>query len=156
MITVESTYAPYVDGRLQLDDLYPRNGRRGREEQVRYEMAFEATQQFRAVEIGEVGNGLHCRVAVVSGREPPNRLISGLTFGLVPIYRREIIAIEATVSAPGRAPATYAIEGRITSRIQGPIDPDQRRYSNEPEQRLAASLAGWMADDGWLDRTEVR
>jgi hypothetical protein len=156
-IAVESTYAAFVDDRLQLDDLYPRNGRLGRQELAHYVMAFRATEQFRTVATGQPGNGLHCRVAVVSGREPPgDHLRTILTFGLVPTRQREIISIQATVSAPGREPATYAVEGRITMRTQGPIARQTERWSSEPECQLAACLVARMMDDGWLDRTEVR
>ena len=156
-IAVQSTYAPYGDEDLQLGDLYPRNGRLGRMEQNRYQEAFAATQQFRSVAVGDAGNPLHCRLVILSGREPPtNRLLAGLTFGLVPTYRREILRLDATVSAPGRVPASYAIEGRILSRTQGPGDTTQPRFSNVPEQQLTAALVARMAADGWLDREEAR
>lgn len=156
-IAVQSTYAPYANEDLQLGELYPRDGRLGRREQARYQEAFAATQQFRSVAIGDAGNPLHCRLVILSGREPPtNHLLAGLTFGLVPTYRREILRLDATVSAPGRVPARYALEGRVLSRTRGPGDTTQPRFSNLPEQQLTAALVARMAADGWLDREEAR
>lgn len=156
-VSLQSTYAPYVDGDLSRTDLYPRDRELGRQDLERYRQALAATQQFAAVTLGGPGQGLHCALTVVSGREPaqPGRrwLSLLLTLGQLSHEQREIVRLEAVVSAPGRAPASYRFEGRVTTDAVGADDVQTRRpYSLcGPENELARALVSHLAKDGWLE-----
>ncbi|MCU0866557.1 MAG: hypothetical protein MUC36_22460 [Planctomycetes bacterium] len=160
-ITVQSTYAPYLDGDLSTTDRYPRDSKLGQQDLHRYRLALLATQQFEAVAAGDPGQGLHCALNVVSGREPARtgRLLLSilLTFGQLSHEQREIVRIEAVVSRPGREPSKYHLEGRITT--DAVLDSAHTRRANSlcgPENELARALVSQMAVDGWLDAMGAR
>lgn len=161
-ITVQSTYAPYVDGDLSTTDSYPRDRELGQQELRRYRLALLATQHFVEVTAGDPGPGLHCALTVVSGREPARegrRVLSILlTFGQLSHEQCEIVRIEAVVSRPGREPSTYRLEGRITTDAVG-FDSARTRRSDSlcgPESELARALVSRMVADGWLDAAGSR
>jgi hypothetical protein len=154
-LEVDSTYAPYVDGQLDLGDVYARDGQLGLVEGRVYRNAFESTRQFAAVQTGQAGSSLHCRLAIVSGREPPNELLRTVsilfTFGLLAHHQREIVSLTATVSAPWRAPMDYALEAEIDTRAVSADASGPRRLFYEPEQQIVDALVARLAADGWLD-----
>ncbi|MEZ5966868.1 MAG: hypothetical protein R3F56_23715 [Planctomycetota bacterium] len=156
-LAVESTYAPFVDGELSTTQRYPRNHGLGREDRDRYRRAFEASGQFTAVTLAPPGDGPHCRLSVVSGREPPHELRRAvsilLTLGLLSHEQREIVRLEAAVSAPGRAVQTYRLEARITTnaRSAGATRLHRPPSFSGPENDLVAALVALMGRDGWLD-----
>jgi len=161
-ITVQSTYAPYVDGDLSTTDLYPRDRELGQQDLRRYREALLATQQFVEVTAGDPGPGLHCALTVVSGREPARngrRMLSILlTFGQLSHEQREIVRLEAVVSRPGREPSTYRLEGRITTDAVD-FETSRTRRSRSlcgPEGELARALVSRMVADGWLDAAGSR
>ena len=155
---VRSTYAPFVDEDLSTTDLYPRDRRLLRDEVARYAQALTATGQFASVTEGAPGNGLHCQFVIVSGREPSNEFVRVLsillTLTLLPHEQREIVRLQAEVSSPSRASATYECRALVTSSATAFDDTRLRRPRSfsGPEHELVAALVARMATDGFLDR----
>ena len=156
-LAVRSTYAPFVDGALSTTDRYPRDHKLGVDVQDRYRSAFEATRQFANVRISDDPEGLHCRLEIVSGREPSHelrRIVSILfTLGLLSHEQRETVQLTATVSAPARGETIYRLEAKITTNAEhgGNTKLRRPRALCGPENDLVATLVAHMAKDGWLD-----
>lgn len=158
-ISLQSTYAPYENGELSTTDLYPRDSELGARELHRYREALLSTQRFESVAKGEPGKGLHCALTVVSGREPARKgrcILSFFLFGLLSHEQREIVRIQAVVTAPGRSAQTYRLEGRITTDAIMDIHVGLHRdFLDGPEKDIAMALASHMEKNGWLDTAEV-
>lgn len=151
-LTVASTFTPFVDGGIDLDDPYPRDGRLGERDAERWRGAFAALDYFDDVTLGDAPppHGVHCRLEVTSGREPSNewlRTASFLTLGLLPHRQREPMLLRATFADADGATARCELRATIVSTATRLDSTRLRRDFDGPERELARRLTMLLAAD---------